>query len=128
MTEVYLVQQKFRTGTGKKEWFDWTKESKKREREVLATLRREGVRLEACFLSEDEESVYYFMEVEDLKKAFAVFRRSHAPVDRKHKKAMASAFVSAVPLKKLFEFRNDALPGPSPRRHTVATSPRRPRR
>jgi len=69
MTEVYLVKHKFHPVTGKKEWLKWSEELKRREQEVISTLQQEGVRLEACFLSEDEDSVYHFMEVEDLKKA-----------------------------------------------------------
>ena len=106
MTEVYLVKHKLRPVTGKKEWMDWSEELKKRKEEVLSTLRQEGVHLEACFLSEDEESVYYFMEVEDLKKAYEVFEKSIIPVDREHEKVRASAFVSEVYLKNLFIFRN----------------------
>jgi L-rhamnose mutarotase len=106
MTEVYLVKHKFKPGTGKKEWLDWSNELKSREQEVLTTLRNEGVRLEACFLSEDEDCVYYFMEVEDLKKAYEVFERSKIPVDREHEKVKLSAFVSEVYLKKLFDFRS----------------------
>jgi len=106
MTEVYLVKHKFRPVTGKKEWLKWSEELKRREQEVISTLRQEGVRLEACFLSEDEDSVYYFMEVEDLKKAYEVFEKSKIPVDREHEKVKASAFEDEVYLKKLFVFRN----------------------
>ena len=106
MTEVYLVRHKFRPKTGKREWLDWSRELKRREEEVLTTLRNEGVRLEACFLAEDEDCVYYFLEVEDLKKAYAVFEKSQIPVDRKHENVKQSAFIDEVYLKKLFEFRN----------------------
>jgi len=106
VTEVYLVRRKFKSPTGKEEWLDWSNELKKREEEVLTTLRNEGVRMEACFLSEDEDCVYYFMEVEDLKKAGEVFEKSKILVDREHEKVKASAFVSEVYLEKLFDFRN----------------------
>ena len=106
MTEVYQVKLKFHPVTGKKEWLKWSEELKRREQEVISTLRQEGVRLEACFLSEDEDSVYYFMEVEDLKKAYEVFEKSKIPVDREHEKVKASAFEDEVYLKKLFVFRN----------------------
>jgi hypothetical protein len=61
--------------TGKKVWLDWAEELKQREPEVLSTLRQERVRLEACFLSEVEDAVYYFVEVEDLQKAHEVFEK-----------------------------------------------------
>ncbi len=106
MTEVYLVKHRLRPLTGKKVWLDWAEELKRRESEVLSTLRQEGVHLEACFLSEDEDAVYYFMEVDDLKKAFEVFDKSKIPIDREHERVKASAFEDEVYLKKLFGFRN----------------------
>jgi L-rhamnose mutarotase len=106
MAEVYLVKHRLRPVTGKKEWLDWSEELKRREKEVLATLRQEGVHLEACFLSEEEDTVYYFMEVEDLRKAFAVFEKSELSIDREHEKVRASAFEDEVYLKKLFVFHN----------------------
>ena len=106
MTEVHLVKLKFKPGSGKAEWLAWCDELKKRKDEVLTTLRNEGVHLEACFLSEEEDSVYYFMEVEDLKKDYAVFEKSTIPVDREHEKVKASAFVGEVELRKLFDFQD----------------------
>ena len=106
MTEVYLVKYRLKPGTGKKEWLDWSEELKSREEEVVATLKQEGVHLEACFLSEDEQAVYYFLEVEDLKKAYEIFEKSTIPVDREHERVKASAFESKVDLKKLFVFHN----------------------
>jgi hypothetical protein len=106
MTEVYLVQHKFKTGSGKKEWLNWSEELKRREREVLSTLKQEGVHLEACFLSDEEDCVCHFMEVEDLEKAYEVFEKSNIPVDREHEKVKQSAFEEEVYLKNLFVFRN----------------------
>ena len=106
MTEVHLAKLKFKPGSGKTEWLAWCDELKKRKDEVLSTLRNEGVHLEACFLSEEEDSVHYFTEVEDLKKAYAVFEKSTIPVDREHEKIKASAFVGEVRLRKLFDFQN----------------------
>jgi hypothetical protein len=106
MTEVYLTKLKFKTGTGKTEWLDWCDELKRRKEEVLITLKNEGVYLEACFLSEEEDSVYYFMQVEDLNKAYAMFEKSKIPVDREHEKVKASAFTGEVRLTKLFDFQN----------------------
>jgi L-rhamnose mutarotase len=106
LTEIYPVKHKLVPGSGKKLWLDWSEQLKKREKEVISTLRQEGVHLEACFLSEDEESVYYFMQVEDLKKAYEIFQRSEIPIDREHEKVRESAFESEVYLKKLFVFQN----------------------
>ncbi len=106
MTEAYLVKHKLKPGTGKKEWLDWSHELTRRAPEVQFTRRNEGVPWEACFLSEEEDSVYYFMEVEDLKKGSVGLEKSRIPIDRDHEKVKASAFVGEVHLKKLFEPRN----------------------
>ena len=100
------MKHRLKPDTGKKEWLDWSKQLISREPEVLATLRQEGVRLEACFLSEDEEYIYYFLEVEDLKKAYEVFAQSKLPVDREHEKIKDSALEGGISLKNLFVFRN----------------------
>jgi L-rhamnose mutarotase len=106
MTEVHLTKLKFKRESGKKDWLAWCDELKRRKEEVLTTLKNEGVHLEACFLSEEEDSVYYFIEVEDLNKAYAVFEKSKIPVDREHEKVKEYAFESEVRLKKLFDFHN----------------------
>jgi len=106
LTEVYLAKHKLVPGTGKEDWLHWSEELKKREAEVVRTLRQEGVHLEACFLSEDEESVYYFLEVENLEKAYEVFEKSKLSIDRDHEKVRNSSFESSVYLKNLFVFRN----------------------
>ena len=106
MAETYLVKHRFVPGTGKAEWLRWSQELKKRESEVIQTLKQEGVHLEACFLSEDEESVYYFLEVENLEKAYEVFEKSNLAIDREHVIVRESAFESSLYLKNLFVFRN----------------------
>ena len=71
-------------------WLKWCKEAKRRQSEVLETMRNEGVVSEACFLSADEEHVYYFMEAENLEKANTTFQQSSFPIDREHKRISAS--------------------------------------
>ncbi len=105
MSEVYLVKHRLRSGK-QQVWLDWCKELKKRKDEALATLRNEGVKLEACFLDESEDCVYYFMDVENLDKAFEAFRKSSFPIDREHEKVKDIAFEGEVYLKKLFDLRS----------------------
>lgn len=67
MTQTKLVKLRFKPGQ-RQAWLDWSEELKSRRDEVLATLQNEGVVSEACFMSDDGESVFYFLEAEDLEK------------------------------------------------------------
>ncbi len=67
MTKVKLTKFKLKS-EGKKIWLDWSSELIRRKDEVIATLKNEGVVSESCFISEDGECVYYFMEAEDFEK------------------------------------------------------------
>ena len=106
MTEVQLVRIKIREGQRQK-WLDWCEESKRRGDEVLETLKSEGVISESCFLSEDENAVYYFMEAKDFKKAYEAYGRSTFPIDRENKAIHEAALDhdTAVEFKVLFSFR-----------------------
>jgi hypothetical protein len=105
MTQVKLIKVKFKPG-GKEIWLDWAEELKRRKDEVIATLKNEGVVSEACFISEDGEYVYYFMEGEDLKKAREASLVSSHPIDADHKKAREGSFGESVKLECLFHFEN----------------------
>ena len=105
MTNVKLVKFKFKPNT-KQIWIDWSEELKQRKDEVVETLKNEGVVSEACFISEDGEYVYYFMEAEDFEKARnAVIENPH-PIDADHKKARESSLELVSKLECLFHFDN----------------------
>lgn len=78
MTQVELVRLRLKQGQ-KEAWLKWCDELRSRKNEVLETLRKEGVISEACFLSHDGDSVYYFIEAESLETAHATGRRSAFP-------------------------------------------------
>ncbi len=103
MTEVELVRLKLKPGK-KEAWLEWCEELKLRENEVLETLRNEGIVSEACFLSHDGESVYYFIEAESLETAHATGRRSILPIDKQHKLISESSLERAERMKPLVNF------------------------
>jgi hypothetical protein len=83
MAKVILVKIALKEGQ-KQRWLDWCEELKKRSHEVVETLRNEGTISESCFLSEDENAVYYFMESEDFEKGHDAYLKSSFPIDRQH--------------------------------------------
>jgi hypothetical protein len=105
MAEVLL--RKFRFQHGKKqEWMDWCRELTRRQDEVLETLRNEGVSVEACFLSPDEDCIYYFIEVENFENALKAYDASPYPLDEEHRQRKAASLEEAGTLRCLFYFRN----------------------
>ena len=105
MTKAKLV--KFRFKPDKKQvWLDWSKELERRKDEVIATLKNEGVVSESCFLSQDGESVYYFMESEDFEKVKKAVSENPHPIDADHKSARESSLEFAGKLECLFHFDN----------------------
>lgn len=105
MTHVRLVKLRFKAGQGQT-WLDWCEELKRRKNEVVETLKNEGVLSEACFLSEDEQCVYYFMEAEDFEKGRAAFEKSQHPIDAEHKAKRTQSLERVGELKELFHFEN----------------------
>ena len=103
MTEVELVRLRVKEGQ-KNAWLEWCEELKRRETEVLETLRKEGVISEACFFSDDGESVYYFIEAESLETTHATGRRSTVPIDKQHRLIRKSRLAGAERMKTLFNF------------------------
>ncbi len=84
MSEIVLVKFKF-INDGKSKWIDWSKQLSKRADEVYETLINEGVKLEACFLSTNENACYYLMEAKNIKKAMEIGKLSDLPIDLEHK-------------------------------------------
>jgi hypothetical protein len=106
--EVQLVRLRFKPD-GKRVWLDWAEELKRRRAEVIATLRNEGVRSEACFLSKDGESVFYFMESADSAKVTSAFDTSKLPIDAEHKAKLRSSLEIVEAMTPLFGFQNDVF-------------------
>jgi L-rhamnose mutarotase len=105
MTTAKLVKFKFKP-EAKKIWLDWSEELKHRKDEVIATLKNEGVVSESCFISDDGEYVYYFMESEDFEKAIMAVTENPHPIDIDHKKARAASLEFVCKLDCLFHFEN----------------------
>jgi hypothetical protein len=105
MAEARLLKFRFKPG-GKKKWLEWSEEMKRRSREVLETLRNEGVIAEACFLSPEEDAVYYFVGAEDLERGEKAFSVSPYPIDREHMQVKSAALQQIAGLKCLFFFDN----------------------
>jgi hypothetical protein len=105
MAQVLLTKYRFKPG-GKEAWFDWCRELTRRRDEVLETLRNEGISVEACFLSPDEDGVYYVIEVEDFAKALAAYSASPYPIDAEHAQRKGSALEEVGDLRCLFYFKS----------------------
>ena len=103
MAQSNLVKFRFRPG-GKEKWLRWCEELKRRAPEVQESLRAEAVQAEACFLAEDGEHVFYFIQAENLAHSHQVSAASPRPIDRQHKMEREGAleFISNFPA--LFQF------------------------
>jgi L-rhamnose mutarotase len=105
MTEVALRKFRFKRDK-KQEWMDWCRELNRRQDEVLETLRNEGVSVEACFLSPDEDCVYYFLEVENFEQAHKAYSASQYPIDEEHRRHKRASMEEVGMLRCLFYFKN----------------------
>ena len=105
MAGVRLVKMKFKPD-GKQVWLDWCDQLKRRTDEVLETLKNEGALSEACFVSQDGESVYYFMEVENLDRARTAFKSSTFKIDAEHREAVLQSLERVEELTPIFHFQN----------------------
>lgn len=103
MKNISLVKFTF-TPTGKNAWLEWCDELKRRSDEVYETLKNEGVRMEACFLSESENACYYVMQADDVERALKTSEKSQLPIDVEHKNAFKRSLVYAEKYKPLFFF------------------------
>ena len=101
MTQVKLVKLKLVEGK-KKVWLDWCEELKARKKEVIETLKAEKVLSESCFISDDGEYIYYFMEAEN----FDHKNDKHFPIDDDHKEKRTVSLEKVAQLKELFHFEN----------------------
>jgi hypothetical protein len=81
----------------------WSRELNCRSREVLETLRAEGIWIEAFFLERDSEGTWLiaYLKGKDLKRAAAIARRSEAPIDHYHREFKESAWREVYRLQRL---------------------------
>ena len=105
MSQVRLVKLRFKPGK-KQIWLDWCEQLKKRTAEVMETLRKEGTLSESCFVSQDGESLFYFMEAEDLERAKQAVQNSTLKIDEEHREARLASLEFVEELSPLFHFRN----------------------
>ncbi len=103
MTEVKLIKFIFKPGQ-KQVWLDWCEALKKRQDEVIETLKNEGVVSESCFISEDGLAIYYFMEAEDFAKAKEAVMKSTFKIDSEHKAIREMSIEFVEKLTCLFHF------------------------
>ncbi len=85
---------------------EWAAELNRRKVEVMATLRDEGVSVEAVFLDSGEDGDYllYYMKAENLAKASEVGRNSTHPIDSYHNTFKKATWDSTRRLEKLVDF------------------------
>ena len=105
MSHVRLVRLKFKPGK-KQIRLDWCEQLKQRTDEVMETLQSEGTLSESCFVSQDGESLYYFMEAEDLLRAKQAVQDSTFQIDQDHRSARMASLDFVEELEPLFHFRN----------------------
>ena len=103
MTEVILAKYKVKVNK-KHIWVNWCNELKKRKDEVLETLRAEKVYSESCFISQDGETVYIFMEASDIKIAQEIGKNSKFSIDESHKQTRLLSLEFVEVLTELFHF------------------------
>ena len=105
MSEARLFKFRFKPD-GKEKWLAWAEQLKRRSHEVVETLRSEGVILEACFVSPEEDAIYYFVAAESLAQAEQAAKRSGYVIDREHMQVKAEALMHVAGLRCLFYFDN----------------------
>jgi|GEM_PF-2053175 len=103
MKEIKLIKFKIKSGQ-KDVWLKWTKELVRRKKEVLKTLKKEGMLLESCFISKDEKYIYCLFESSNFKKANKIFEKSNKKIDIEHKKISKKSLKPIEELSKLFYF------------------------
>jgi hypothetical protein len=105
MSEARLLKFRFQPD-GREKWLDWSEALKRRSDEVFQTLQNEGVVVEACFLSREEDAIYYLVVAEDLERAERAAQRSTFVIDREHAQVKSAALERVERLECLFFFDN----------------------
>lgn len=104
MPQVKLFKFKIKPDQ-KKLWLKWANELKERRREVLTTLKKEGVISEACFISECGKYIYYFFEANNFDKGNNTFMKSKKKIDIKHREITQKCLKPIAKLDELFHFK-----------------------
>lgn len=105
MSNIKLLKYNFKP-EGKQQWLTWVEELEKRADEVYVTLRGEGVRVEACFISEKDNACFYLIEAVNVENAFKISKMSEYSIDKEHVKLMQSTMDLAEDCDLLFYFPN----------------------
>ena len=84
---------------------EWTRTINERKDEVLATLRDEGVIVEAVFLDQNSEGDFliYVMKAENFERAMEVFEKSVHPIDEYHQNFKSECWEEGKPLETLID-------------------------
>lgn len=105
MSQVRLIKLKFKPGK-KQVWLDWCEELKRRTDEVMATLKDEGMLSEAVFISQDGETIYYFIEAKDMSKAKEAYQKSAHAIDQEHRDTIRTSLEKIEEMECLVSFEN----------------------
>lgn len=98
------MKYEFRAGQ-RSAWLEWVMEMKRREKEILETLRNEGVASEACFISEDGKFLFYYLEADDFGKARRAVTENPLPIDIEHQRALQDFLRPIAAQECLFDFQ-----------------------
>lgn len=92
---------------GPQSWIEWCKVLLSRKEEVLQSLMREWLKMEACFTDEKLWEVYFLIIGKDIRKANQIFLQSIEPIDVEHKVKIQEHLEYFSSPKLLFEFELD---------------------
>jgi hypothetical protein len=113
MTEVQLVRQRIRPGKSDR-LRAWFAELERREEEVIATLESERAWTETVFIDATGtgDSLYYYLEAEDLDTVFDAFEHSDYDIDEQHREVLSECLVedATEELEPLFHVYNPKRP------------------
>lgn len=113
MTEVQLVRQRIRPGKTD-QLRAWFAELERREEEVIRTLESERAWTETVFIDATEtgDSLYYYLEAEDLDTVFDAFEHSEYDIDEQHRRVLEECLVDGASedLEPLFHVYNPNRP------------------
>ena len=100
--ETKCVKIKLKSGTLEKTR-KWAEEINNRRPEVVKSLEKEGVKIEAAFLDEADGEHYliYFMKASNLQKSSNISTFSKAPIDEYHKQFKKECWESSNELELL---------------------------
>jgi L-rhamnose mutarotase len=94
MTDVILTKQQVEPGKVDR-LREWMAEVADREDEAAATLQNGGILTESAFLEHAEDGTYlvYYMEAENVERAFEAYSNSTHDIDQEHQEVMSEVLV-----------------------------------